>query len=204
MQRAHTRIVCSPATRPPASHTPPPPPSPPPPAPENTTDVGGYQDPSFCDPACAGVPFTYPCTVCDWDAGVSFKRGSFFFTAGGWTQVRCACGCVWDWVRCACGCVWDTPLGCVQGALGQREERAHPCAPLPHRALATTAAPPHPCPPSSAHPPTPPTRPPPATCSRACRSPSPCCSTPRTPPTARSWYTSTAPRSSSMISCCTA
>ena len=46
----------------------------------------GEQGPDFCDPRCStGVQ---PCTVCNYNAGVSFKRYAFYFPRGEWTRLR--------------------------------------------------------------------------------------------------------------------
>jgi hypothetical protein len=46
------------------------------------------QSPEFCGlPKCNGTKFQ-PCTICDYEAGVSFYRGSFVFQTGVWTKLR--------------------------------------------------------------------------------------------------------------------
>lgn len=47
------------------------------------------QDPEFCAlKNCTGTNTVQPCTSCDYEAGVSFYRGSFVFQTGQWTKLR--------------------------------------------------------------------------------------------------------------------
>jgi len=46
------------------------------------------QAPDFCGNTTCGSNGPYPCTVCDYQAGVSFRRGSFQFQTGVWTKLR--------------------------------------------------------------------------------------------------------------------
>lgn len=47
----------------------------------------GEQGENFCEPPCMGSK-VQPCTLCNYGAGVSLKRFSFFFQKGTWTKLR--------------------------------------------------------------------------------------------------------------------
>lgn len=46
----------------------------------------GRQSDTFCDPRCSSND--EPCTVCNFNAGVSLLRGAFYFQRGAWTKLR--------------------------------------------------------------------------------------------------------------------